>query len=75
MRVGTNTVPMTPQIKNNILEHVKEYGTGSDTLRCLGLGTIDKPPSPESMDLSDSSKFADYEVIYLRFAVGLCICA
>lgn len=53
---------MTPEIKRQVLQLVKEYGTGRDTLRCLGLGTIDNPLKPASMDLTDSSKFALYEV-------------
>jgi len=54
---------MTPEIKKRILQHVKDYGTGSDTLRCLALGTIDNPLSTTAMDLADASKFAEYEVM------------
>lgn len=53
---------MTSEIKQKILQLVREYGTGRDTLRCLGLGTIDEPLKPASMDLTDSTKFALYEV-------------
>lgn len=53
---------MTSAIRNRILDLTRQYGTGRDTLRCLALATIDHPMKPESMDLGDSNKFADYEV-------------
>ncbi|KAI8491654.1 Sarcoplasmic/endoplasmic reticulum calcium ATPase 2 [Branchiostoma belcheri] len=34
---------------------------GRDTLRCLGLATIDNPPKREEMDLDDARKFTQYE--------------
>ena len=61
VRIGDRKVPMTASIKNKILDTTRTYGTGRDTLRCLGLATIDHPPKPEMMDLADSSKFAQYE--------------
>ncbi|CAF3394143.1 unnamed protein product [Rotaria socialis] len=61
IRVGTQKVPMTPQIKQEILHLVHQYGSGRDTLRCLALGTIDNPPRKEDMDLVDSRKFITYE--------------
>ena len=62
VRVGNATHPMTSDMRTSIMEHVKEYGTGSDTLRCLALGVIDNPLQPNDMDLSDATKFAGYEV-------------
>ena len=62
VRLGNNKVPMSPAIKNEIMKHVKSYGTGRDTLRCLALATIDNPPRREDMDLEDSRKFIQYEV-------------
>ncbi|XP_076815494.1 sarcoplasmic/endoplasmic reticulum calcium ATPase 1-like isoform X1 [Clavelina lepadiformis] len=61
VRIGKQRVPLTPEIKRDIMQLVKEYGTGSETLRCLALGTVDNPPKPSEMDLSDSGKFAQYE--------------
>ncbi|XP_042904343.1 calcium-transporting ATPase sarcoplasmic/endoplasmic reticulum type isoform X2 [Parasteatoda tepidariorum] len=61
VRVGSTKVPLTPQIKNKILDITKQYGTGKDTLRCLSLATIDTPIKPSDMDLSDSTKFISYE--------------
>uniref|UniRef100_H2XNA4 Calcium-transporting ATPase n=1 Tax=Ciona intestinalis TaxID=7719 RepID=H2XNA4_CIOIN len=61
VRVGTQRVPMTSEIKQKIQSLVKDYGTGRDTLRCLALGTIDTPPSPSQMNLGDSTKFVEYE--------------
>jgi Ca2+ transporting ATPase len=65
IRVGTQKLPMTPQIKQEILKLVHQYGTGRDTLRCLALGTIDTPPRREDMDLEDARKFVTYEVKFL----------
>jgi Ca2+ transporting ATPase len=62
VRVGTQKVQMTPAIKAEIMKHVKYYGTGRDTLRCLALATIDNPMKKEDMDLVEASKFAKYEV-------------
>ncbi|GFU91868.1 hypothetical protein TNCV_3192541 [Trichonephila clavipes] len=62
VRVGNTKVPMTPAIKNKILDITKQYGTGKDTLRCLALATIDNPLRPTDMDLADSTKFATYEM-------------
>ena len=65
IRVGTQKVPMTGQIKQEIMKLVHQYGTGRDTLRCLALGTIDNPPLIENMDLDDPKKFITYEVMFL----------
>ncbi len=61
VRVGTSKVPMTTQIKAEILKLVHQYGTGRDTLRCLALGCVDMPVRKEEMDLEDSKKFVNYE--------------
>jgi len=61
-RVGGERVPMTPAIKNKILETATAWGTGRDTLRCLALGCIDEPMPKDEMDLEESSKFVNYEV-------------
>jgi Ca2+ transporting ATPase len=61
VRVGTQKVPMTPALQEQIMSKVLEYGTGRDTLRCLALGTVDNPVSPSSMNLEDSNKFVQYE--------------
>merc|ERR1719228_869752 len=60
-RVGTEKVPMTPAIKQRILDTAVAYGTGRDTLRCLALATADSPMSPKDMDLENSTKFVQYE--------------
>ncbi|XP_056005108.1 calcium-transporting ATPase sarcoplasmic/endoplasmic reticulum type-like isoform X10 [Ostrea edulis] len=60
-RVQGSKIPMSPAIKNEIMKHVKSYGTGRDTLRCLAVATIDNPPRREDMDLEDSRKFIQYE--------------
>lgn len=62
IRVGTQKLPMTQQIRQEVMKLVLQYGTGRDTLRCLALGTIDNPPRREEMDLEDSKKFITYEV-------------
>lgn len=53
---------MTDAIKAKILETTYKYGTGRDTLRCLGLAMIENPMRVEDMDLADSNKFIQYEV-------------
>ena len=62
VRVGNDKVAITTEMRRDILEKVADYGTGRDTLRCLAVATVDQPTSPKDMDLSDSSKFAQYEV-------------
>ena len=61
-RVGSQKVPLTSALKNRILDLTRQYGTGRDTLRCLGLATADSPLKPDEMDLGDSTKFYTYEV-------------
>ncbi|CAF3703755.1 unnamed protein product [Rotaria sordida] len=61
IRVGTQKIPITAQIKQEIMKLVHQYGTGRDTLRCLALGTIDSPLKREDMDLEDARKFITYE--------------
>ena len=52
---------MTANMKEKILQRVTEYGTGSDTLRCLAFATIDKPIDLRTADLSKPEKFKDFE--------------
>ncbi|XP_067930205.1 calcium-transporting ATPase sarcoplasmic/endoplasmic reticulum type-like isoform X3 [Watersipora subatra] len=61
VRCGTQKVPMTAVLKQEIMKRIKAYGTGRDTLRCLALATIDNPPKPEDIDMEDSRKFIQYE--------------
>merc|ERR1719334_240464 len=60
-RVGAEKVPMTPAIKQRILDTAVAYGTGRDTLRCLALATADSPMNSKDMDLENSTKFVKYE--------------
>lgn len=62
IRVGTQKVPLTAGVREKILSTASDYGCGRDTLRCLGLATIDSPMKPEDMDLIDATKFYSYEV-------------
>ncbi|CAF1123603.1 unnamed protein product [Adineta steineri] len=61
VRCGTEKVPMTASLKQEILKLVHLYGTGGDTLRCLALGTIDDPVQKADMNLEDATKFIKYE--------------
>jgi Ca2+ transporting ATPase len=61
IRVGDTKVTMTASLRSQIQERIFEYSTGSETLRCLALATVDAPTDPASLDLTDSSKFALYE--------------
>ncbi len=35
---------------------------GADTLRCLGMATVEEPGPKEEMNLEDSKNFIQYEV-------------
>ncbi|XP_031426733.1 sarcoplasmic/endoplasmic reticulum calcium ATPase 2 [Clupea harengus] len=61
VRVGGNRVPMTQGIKDKIMNVIREYGTGRDTLRCLALATRDNPLRKEEMVMTETASFADYE--------------
>merc|ERR1712076_314443 len=61
-RIGTEKVPMSQKMRDQIMQKAISYGTGRDTLRCLCLATADSPMNPKDMDLEESSKFAKYEV-------------
>lgn len=53
---------MTPGVKQKIMSVIREWGSGSDTLRCLALATHDNPLRREEMHLEDSANFIKYEV-------------
>ncbi|XP_027627966.1 sarcoplasmic/endoplasmic reticulum calcium ATPase 2 [Tupaia chinensis] len=61
VRVGSTKVPMTPGVKQKIMSVIREWGSGSDTLRCLALATHDNPLRREEMHLEDSANFIKYE--------------
>lgn len=54
------TIPLDQTIRNKILEIVEYYGT-KYALRILAVATSDNPISVSEMDLSSTSKFAEYE--------------
>nr|XP_060612958.1 sarcoplasmic/endoplasmic reticulum calcium ATPase 3 [Anolis sagrei ordinatus] len=61
VRVGTTRAPLTLSAKETILSKIREWGSGTDTLRCLALATRDHPPRKEDMRLDDAGHFASYE--------------
>uniref|UniRef100_A0A2K6FGD6 Calcium-transporting ATPase n=1 Tax=Propithecus coquereli TaxID=379532 RepID=A0A2K6FGD6_PROCO len=61
VRVGSHTAPLTTTSREQILAKIRDWGSGSDTLRCLALATRDVPPRKEDMQLDDCSKFVQYE--------------
>jgi len=61
VRVGEDTVQLTDQMKDQIIEQVTAYGTGKDTLRCLALATVDNPAAADEMNLTESKNFVNYE--------------
>jgi len=61
IRIGQNKLPISPEIRSQILALVSDYGTGADTLRCLALATHDEPTPLDQMNLQDNAKFAEYE--------------
>lgn len=62
VRVGSRTVPLNTPSREHILAKIRDWGSGSDTLRCLALATRDTPPRKEDMRLDDCSQFVQYEV-------------
>lgn len=52
---------MTPGVKQKIMSVIRDWGSGSDTLRCLALATHDNPLRREEMKLEDSANFIKYE--------------
>jgi len=65
VRVGTAKVPLTPPVREKILSQIRDWGMGTDTLRCLALATHDAPVQRETMQLHDSTTFIHYEVLGL----------
>ncbi|XP_053563479.1 sarcoplasmic/endoplasmic reticulum calcium ATPase 3 [Bombina bombina] len=61
VRVGSAKLPLTPSAREKIMSTIRDWGTGSDTLRCLALATRDVPQKIEEMQLEDSTKFINYE--------------
>ncbi|KAM5273994.1 sarcoplasmic/endoplasmic reticulum calcium ATPase 3 isoform 2-T2 [Ctenodactylus gundi] len=61
VRVGSRKAPLSTTSREQILAKIRDWGSGSDTLRCLALATRDAPPRKEDMQLDDCSKFAQYE--------------
>ncbi|KAJ7997348.1 hypothetical protein DPEC_G00228050 [Dallia pectoralis] len=61
LRVGMDKVALTQPLREQLTSTIREWGTGRDTLRCLGMATRDSPPKPQDMDLENSAKFAEYE--------------
>uniref|UniRef100_A0A8K9X869 Calcium-transporting ATPase n=1 Tax=Oncorhynchus mykiss TaxID=8022 RepID=A0A8K9X869_ONCMY len=61
LRVGTGKVALTMPLKEQLTSLIRDWGTGRDTLRCLGMATRDSPPRQQDMDLENSTKFAEYE--------------
>ncbi|ERE68806.1 sarcoplasmic/endoplasmic reticulum calcium ATPase 2-like protein [Cricetulus griseus] len=61
VRVGSRTAPLNTTSREHILAKIRDWGSGSDTLRCLALATRDTPPRKEDMRLDDCSQFVQYE--------------
>jgi len=63
VRVGTETHPLTAPIKKAIMAQTLEYGTGTKTLRCLGLAVIDGAGKHDAMKAkaTDTDKFREIE--------------
>ncbi|KAK7804177.1 LOW QUALITY PROTEIN: hypothetical protein U0070_022485, partial [Myodes glareolus] len=61
VRVGSRRAPLNTTSREHILAKIRDWGSGSDTLRCLALATRDTPPRKEDMQLDDCSQFVQYE--------------
>lgn len=55
------TSKITDEIKKAVHAKVLEWGTGSNTLRCLGLATVDTAMDKAQYNFTDSTKFGLYE--------------
>lgn len=55
-------MPLTSDLREQLLGTVREWGSGRDTLRCLAMATRDSPPDPRTLNLENSSAFSEYEV-------------
>uniref|UniRef100_A0AAR2ITR5 Calcium-transporting ATPase n=1 Tax=Pygocentrus nattereri TaxID=42514 RepID=A0AAR2ITR5_PYGNA len=63
IRVGGGArLPLTSDLREQLLGTVREWGSGRDTLRCLAMATRDSPPDPRMLNLENSSAFTEYEV-------------
>lgn len=67
-------MPLTTAARERILAKIRDWGSGSDTLRCLALATRDAPPRKEDMKLDDCSKFVQYEVGARQAGPGARVC-
>ncbi|KAL5108299.1 Sarcoplasmic/endoplasmic reticulum calcium ATPase 3 [Taenia crassiceps] len=61
IRTPNYTLPLTVQMKNEILSKLATYATGRETMRCLAFATVDEPPPASEFKLDDTSSFKDYE--------------
>ena len=59
---GKDTIPLTEEAKTSILNVVRRYGSGADTLRCLAMAVVDDPIDPKDMQLENAANFKKYEV-------------
>uniref|UniRef100_A0AAR2LKQ0 Calcium-transporting ATPase n=1 Tax=Pygocentrus nattereri TaxID=42514 RepID=A0AAR2LKQ0_PYGNA len=56
IRVGGGArLPLTSDLREQLLGTVREWGSGRDTLRCLAMATRDSPPDPRMLNLENSS--------------------
>lgn len=61
IRKGNETVKMTEDFRTKLIQAAITYGTGEDTLRCIGLAVVDNPKDIKPSDLENFSKFIEYE--------------
>ncbi|MGH0176442.1 UNVERIFIED_CONTAM: hypothetical protein FKN15_072745 [Acipenser sinensis] len=64
VRIGTQRMPLSAGVREQVSAVIREWGGGRDMLRCLAMATRDQPPRREDMKLEDSSKFTQYEMIF-----------
>ncbi|KAF7710196.1 hypothetical protein HF521_009068 [Silurus meridionalis] len=58
---GGARVPLTSDLREQLLATVREWTSGRDTLRCLAMATRDSPPDPRTLNVENSSTFSEYE--------------
>jgi Ca2+ transporting ATPase len=60
-RVNGASVPLSNELRREILDLVNTYGTGRDTLRCLALGVVDAPINRSEINFNEAGQFVRYE--------------
>ncbi len=56
-----SSVPMTDEIREQLLGVVSQWSSGASALRCLAVAVREAAPDPAEYDMTDTTRFAEYE--------------